>query len=310
MEDYKQQYSWVIKFAIFAVALLIVAILALKGSFFEGLLKLFGVGASQLQTITLTSNEDFLGTNTQAPWMAQIPGGIDNTPTLSDAAPFSYFTGQTDPGETPGFVMPLWFGGSSAVQVTQPSSYTAPIIDLGSELSADAVIQSIEALDYRPAGSDITYSYRTATSATEITDSAWQTLEMGSVETVGTHTRYQAVLGIAANRFVQVKVGFGSFFATDRPMVSEIKITYGTQDVVISGGSADNDNSAAGDQQLQTPDCEPADLNCDGAINSVDYSMFLEEFAGQSGDGSAADSNPPSEDSNPDSQPDEEPPAS
>ncbi|MDD5605905.1 MAG: hypothetical protein PHR51_01060 [Patescibacteria group bacterium] len=268
--------SWLNRAAVFAVALILTVAIILQGNFLEGLLKLLGVGASRLQTISISSEGDFFGNN-QAEWIAVLDTGF-NTPRFNNTAAFNYFTGQpNDPGLAAGFVMPLVISGSQDSDIVTGSGYVSPIIDLG-EQPTDYKLVSIDVLEYLPEGSEIMYSYRAADSLGELADAAFQTLDLANIGAVEDFTTRQILFSTSLHRYAQFSIGFGQFDVYDRPMVAEFSISYGPEgEAVVEEESPDLLPSLSGAAGVL------GDLNGDGVINGLDYDLFLKlwnEFEG------------------------------
>lgn len=272
MEDFKQpsnysKYSWVSKVAIFAVVLVISGAILTQTHFLEGLLKLLGVGASQVERISISSVDDFRGVSNLGIW-ADLEGGY-NQPVFDNTAPFSYFTGQpADPGVVPGFIMPLVTSVNGILETQASSSYTSPVLKMSAD-SLGNILQSIEVLDYTPQSS-IIYQYRASDTLGELTGESgrsFQVLDMATISTNGKFTQRQAILGIAMPQYIQFKIIFGDFAPSDRPMVAEIDIVHGPKSEV-----------SLQESNLTTPLEFNGDFNGDGVVDSSDYAIFLQKM--------------------------------
>jgi hypothetical protein len=262
--------GWFNKVAVFAVALILTTAIITQGNFLEGLLKLLGVGASQLETISITSREHFSGASGE--WLADFEGDGYNFPVFQGTASFDYFSGQpTDPNET-GFVMPLWSGGGELTEkVTTTSVYTSPVIDLG---LAQEILHSVDVLEYHPTESEIIYRYRVADSLSQLSSADYDIIELRTNSDDADFALKQALLGLPMHRYLQFQISFSNFFPSDRPMVAEFNISYGPE-----GGSETVDNPSGQDDtvshQTQIAHQIVVDYNELSLTSSVDGSVRI-----------------------------------
>lgn len=223
------------KVAVLIVALILTTGIILQGNFLEGLLKLLGVGASGVQTITLSSVEDWLGGN-DAKWLAPFETGA-NVATFEATIAALEFTGQpADPGEANGFVMPLWSGAESADIAVTEARYLSPVIDLG---EGNPILQTLSGLDYQPADTEIIYRYRMASSQAMLDVASFQIAEMQAIDQVETHVMRAATLEIPAPRYLQLQIGFRGFTAITRPMLAELSLAYLLEEESVTPPDAD-----------------------------------------------------------------------
>ncbi|AKM84858.1 MAG: hypothetical protein VE98_C0001G0404 [candidate division Kazan bacterium GW2011_GWA1_50_15] len=272
LQPQPRDYRWLVT-ALVSIAGLVVAItLIARSNFLEGFLKLIGAGAARLQVISMSSDDDFFGTST-AVWLADL--GDRNDAVLDNTAAFYYFTGQPqDPGAKAGFVMPLVSAEELTGVVTRPASYISPIVDLG---DSDLFIKALQVMDYQPAGSTIAYAYRAGATVAEAQAASFRTLEFIPTDTFNGYRRQQVAWENSLPQFVQFKFIFTDYVASDRPAVAEMNIIY--------EGTSGNGEEAPVDLLSNLTDTdapvvtEPtADLNQDGTVDVLDYSIFIEKF--------------------------------
>ncbi|MEZ4210645.1 MAG: hypothetical protein R3B38_02970, partial [Patescibacteria group bacterium] len=150
--SYNHNKAWKIAVPIVAIALAIGAAVYVGG--FDTLLKFIGIKASQVQTVSISSNLELLGDSSAGEWVVtDEPAYFEGVSVLS-----SYSSVPTDFG-TEGLVMPI-FDSADERQNSYPTHiYRTTAIDLGGE---SIVLDSITVQQYQAPGANLLHSYRTA----------------------------------------------------------------------------------------------------------------------------------------------------
>ncbi len=214
-------HRWLVPVLVAIAGLMVAITLIARSNFLEGFLKLIGAGASELQMISISSDDDFLGTS-KAKWLADT--GERNDGVFDNTAAFNYFTGQPhDEGARAGFVMPLVSASEIDSVVTHPASYISPVVDLG---SGELFVKALQAVDYQPEGSTLAYAYRAGETVAEAQTATFKVLEFVPTDTLGGYRRQQVAWEDGLPQFVQFRAIFANYVFADRPAVAELNIIY------------------------------------------------------------------------------------
>jgi|GEM_PF-6583290 len=212
--SYNHNKVWKIAVPIVAIAIAIGAAIYAGG--FENFLKFIGIKASQVQTISISSNLELLGDSSAGEWVVvDEPAYFEGVSVLS-----SYSSIPADYG-TEGLVMPI-FDSADERQNSYPTHvYRTTAIDLGGE---DILIDSITVQQYQAPGAQILHSYRSASTLAELTNHTFTPLELAGSEDQQTEDTVQ--LGVPVQQYFQLETTFiGDTFAT-RSAVYGYSINY------------------------------------------------------------------------------------
>lgn len=204
------------------VGILIAALLLIYTRGIDAVMNLFGVGASGIYEISITTTEDWLGINTDK---TQLIGGA-NLEGVNVFASFSSVPQDIDPSaQGLGLVIPIYSSPSDPPQeIYNIHQYTSPIVDLGYPAP---YLSAIEVADYNPAGGQINYFYRTADSVETIGATAFMPLDPSVAGNVQSNVSVRtAVIDQPVKRYAQIKFELLNNTSANRSAVYSVNFQY------------------------------------------------------------------------------------
>ena len=204
------------------LAILIAALLLIYTRGIDAVMNLFGVGASGIYEISISTTNDWLGTNTNK---SQLIGGA-NLEGVNVFASFSSVPQDIDPSaQGLGLVTSIFSSPSDPTQeIYNIHQYTSPVVDLGYPAP---YLSAIEVADYNPAGAQINYFYRTSDSVETIGTTAFMPLDPSSAGSVQSNVSIRtAVIDQPVKRYAQIKFEFLNNASANRSAVYSVNFQY------------------------------------------------------------------------------------
>lgn len=217
----RHRAGWAV--AISLIGILIAALLLIYTRGIDAVMNLFGVGASGIYEISITTTEDWLGANTNK---SQLIGGA-NLEGVNVFAKFSAVPEDIDTGaQGLGLVTSIFSSPGDPMSEQYPiHEYTSPIVDLGYPAP---YLSAIEVADYNnPAGGQINYFYRTADSVETIGATAFMPLDPSVAGSVQSNVSVRtAVIDQSVKRYAQIKFELLNQTSADRSAAYSVNFQY------------------------------------------------------------------------------------
>lgn len=239
MENHlKHNLAW--KLAVPLIAVLLVIGIVIYNGGLENALKFMGIKASELQTINLTTTQQFEGNSPEDKWLVQ--GSFSEA---NGASALEGYTGiPEDPAEA-GLIMPIYSSEDPSENVYLDHTYISPALDLEGETPT---LSSYAVTAYAPEGTSLIHSYRTAGTVDALQTAQFIPVELSQDNGESEVSTFSTELGITTERYIQIKVEF-------------INNTFGMRSAVYSWNLQYNANLA--DEVVVT---DPIQMPTDGTI--------------------------------------------
>lgn len=205
------------------VGILIAALILIYTRGIDAVMNLFGVGASGIYEISLSTTSDFLGTNSNKP---QLIGGAYSLDGVSVFGSFSSVPQDINTSaQGLGLVTSIFSSpGNPASEQYPIHEYISPVVDLGYPAP---YLSAIEVADYNPAGGQINYFYRTADSVETIGATAFMPLDPSVAGSVQSNVSVRtAVIDQPVKRYAQIKFELLNNTSANRSAVYSVNFQY------------------------------------------------------------------------------------
>jgi hypothetical protein len=272
------------KWLVYPVAILLVALLLIYTGGIDAISRLFGVGASGIYELSLTSTNDWLGTGSP-----RLVGNADMDG-VNVFAKFGTIPEDIDVSEKGlGFVTTIFSSpGDTSKEAYTNHQYISPIMDMEYDLP---YLNAFELVDYNPTATQTTqYYYRTASSVSNILDVYFIPLDTTLVKKTSTGIQIKsAPINQSIQRYVQIKVDLKGNTAQERSAVYAATVQYKESAGVTNLSTIDALNGTVKEYTLEirydantAPSVADVEILSGNLKNAVVYSAVGVSLAGLS----------------------------
>lgn len=265
----KKPSLWGVVVASAAVVLAVTILISTQG--LDAVLRLFGVGASGIYEVSLSSTYDWLGTGSN-------PAVIGGAESLDGANVFAQFSSvPNDPhtdAKSLGLITSIFSSTDPTQETYQQHVYISPPLDLG---ETAPYLNAIEVVDYSPESADINYFYKTSPTKEALANAVFVPVDLTLSNDLENQVKVRtAVIDQTVSRYAQVKIELINNTFTQRSAVYaftfQYKPTAPVSGSVSQGADAIARNITVNYSVPGAPDAADIDIVSSDVTNAIVYS--------------------------------------